>query len=721
MSDKLKKGVSAMPSFVDGENPTASKFNSIPVQTERSLTLVEKAVGDILDESYPYSSLNDARLSNAWGRHKNTGSFLGETSRILGIANLARLIGPSANLNPNMPMSVVSVTEDLPSGVYSYRTKFKLDSFTSSTDPAIVTFVLDPANLNATGEFHRDGSEFFTYDALSGGTITYEIDPSNWGSGPTYTGSTFNVIPDPVQIAEGGNGCTVSISVDGESRHTITLPLCTHLAHNHKYTSSTLDDEDPYFEEQITLPEVLTNNYALEEVIPSGFLYLKNWTTGQVYKDATYYYVSPSELLIGGVDLAEAAGMGDQFLLITVGTDICTALDDTRHKVFSHSHNGAYGEAPIEASSIVGWTKEDPSSGPYTKSNIPGNYAPQYLHRDGHRATDGGMNDRNIMRGDLVIGADTRDSGTYYNDVNGSFGIYFGTKNGPSIAKANANKLKISNPLTNGIEIESDGIILDGAIEEQPGDPTSLPTTHSVSNINHIAGNNVGHSMRMAGSNISDAIAVGPFSTEYTNPLSLFSREEDAFNGPSGETFATTDNTGAPDMDWVVPRIQFIHYSQKNVNFVPYSYNGGTTPDWNDVAYWQQEFDLPAVLSEGTGLGGSMIIGAFCYVRGGSEQHRWHTVGFDNRRGSSDPSVAEVSLRTGYGVRISYQIDGAGAPNANAFQIRIAADGSEDYNTYHWKPRMDAAGETGTDTANNIELDVKITLIVLAPSKVFSF
>lgn len=419
MSDSLQPGVKVVPTFVDGEAPPAAKFNSIGAQLMRATRKLELVFGDAHDESYPYSSLSPERLSIAWGRSKTTDAALtGTATRELNIASIARLIGPSSNLNPKLPPGTVTVVEDVPAGVYEFTLQFPPLAVTASTDSAVViaNVQVSPTTVNSAGDFYRDGSTIYTFIPTAGDQITYTLTPSTWGSGPNYTGATFNVIPDLNQLEAGGLGCNVSGGVDAEGRHTVTLPLCTHLASDITGAQIALTNQDPLYSEQLLLPRVLTENYSSLEVIPAGFLFLKNWTTGEVYDDAVYYYSTSSVILIGGVDLADEVTAGDLFCIFTVGTDITTTIDDLRQKMAYHTHDRSRGEAAVEAESLVGWTKEAGGSGQFIKSEIPGNYAPQYLHRDGYDSggtTDEGMNDENIMRGDLGLGAEGASAGGY--------------------------------------------------------------------------------------------------------------------------------------------------------------------------------------------------------------------------------------------------------------------------------------------------------------------
>ena len=101
MADKKKAGVSVVPEFVAGEQPTADKFNSISVQLERASSELEKSVGDVWGESWPYSTTSNTKLTLPYGRNYiDHGSVTGASDSFLDIANIARIIGSAANLNP---------------------------------------------------------------------------------------------------------------------------------------------------------------------------------------------------------------------------------------------------------------------------------------------------------------------------------------------------------------------------------------------------------------------------------------------------------------------------------------------------------------------------------------------------------------------------------------------------------------------------------------------
>ena len=117
MADKHKSQISAIVRFIDGEQPTATKFNALTAQTQRGFYGLEGAVGDLHDESWPYMAgpaegeVDLSRLTISYGRRFGSNIRISEVvnevvtdasehGRPLTIANLARLVGPAANLNP---------------------------------------------------------------------------------------------------------------------------------------------------------------------------------------------------------------------------------------------------------------------------------------------------------------------------------------------------------------------------------------------------------------------------------------------------------------------------------------------------------------------------------------------------------------------------------------------------------------------------------------------
>lgn len=356
MADKLRQGVSVETEFVAGETPSAAKLNSIPSQLRHAAEELEKAVGDIHDESYPYSTLTTDRLSLAWGRRRGVATALNNANRReLAIANLGRLVGSAANLNPRMLGGDAPITEDAPSGVHEFAVEYPIEG-----DLSLVTFsdgvvfanrVTAIANLTAAGDYWLNAEgRVVTFTSSAGGTVTYTTNPASYAGGMSHQAAKFNVVPDPNQLAAGGLGCGIG-GIDASGRHTVTLPVITHQQSNLSGSLTTLDDKDVNYSQQAELPGAISGWTAGEE-IPAGFLFLKNYTTNEVYTGATYYYVDQTSFQTSGIDLTDALAAGEEFLIFTVGSDITSSIDDLRIKQ-RHSHDRSFGEPFIDAASIV--------------------------------------------------------------------------------------------------------------------------------------------------------------------------------------------------------------------------------------------------------------------------------------------------------------------------------------------------------------------------------
>jgi hypothetical protein len=439
MSDKLRQTVAVAPNFVGGEAPTAAKLDSIGAQLQRAAVEFEKAIGDIHGTSWPYSPNTDTRLSLAHGRARTAaGPLTNAEERALDIANLARLIGPSSNINPRTLGANKSITESVPVGVHEFSLRWPVGGTVDASNPSFTdttvfnTYVADPADLTSGGDYSVDADgHVYCVTASAGNTVTYVTQPSNYNGGLSPQHSRFNVYPDPNQITAGGTGLSFGAK-DGQGRYPVTLPTITHQQSNIEGNSIALDDDDPNYNEQLFLPKVLVDNFLTGEEIPSGFMFLKNYTTNEVYEDGVYYYSSTTAFLIGNVDLDDDIAAGHDFVLVTVGTDITTNIDDLRIKSF-HAHDRTHGEPFVNKNDVIGWTQESGNSGIFIPSEIPGNFAPQYLHRDGwnrNTTIDGGLNDENCMRGDLMFGAEAGTAAGEYAagiDTGQTHGIYFGT------------------------------------------------------------------------------------------------------------------------------------------------------------------------------------------------------------------------------------------------------------------------------------------------------
>jgi len=460
MADKLKSGIVALPDFSDGTQPTAKMLNSLGDQVENGLQEVEKAIGDIHSESYPYSGSTGTHLTQVWGKNPASGNDLSNAiERRLDIVNLARLIGPAANLNPTTLDIVGSITNEVvPVNCHEYQLRYLPSNTPTFSDAAVFANpVADPTDISAAGDYAVDGRSVHAGSLIVlGTTISYETTPTQWGQGSSYSHGRFNVIPDPNQIEAGSSEVLGIVGPDANSRYTLSLPAVRVQQTNYDGDSTALlAAEDSSYDVQLQLPYVLTENLSSGDVIPEGFLYLRNHTSGELYTEATYYYNSETSVQIGGVDLSGAAAY--DYYLITVGSDITTAIDDLRQKQFKHSHDGTFGEAPISIFSVTGFTQYAGFSGAFCSSNMPSNFAPQYLHRDGISALDSNLNDRNGMRGWLGFIFQGQGAGEGFGPaapgLTATYGLSFGDPTDTDfrgrIYKNTANEMQYEAPVSN--------------------------------------------------------------------------------------------------------------------------------------------------------------------------------------------------------------------------------------------------------------------------------
>lgn len=587
MSDKLREGIAVAPLFTSGEQTPAAKLTVMSQQMKKGLNQVESAVGDILNDSWPYTSSSTTKLTQTWGKNKTTGAAFASTeSRNLDIVNLARLIGPAGNLNPKQLPGTHSIVDTVSVGVHEFSLSMPPDtaSAVSFSDATVfATYRSTVGGLTSAGDYHvsSDG-KVFTVSATNGGTATYNHTSESFNGGYGYTGSTFNVLPDPNQLAAGGNGLTIG-SLDSQNRYPLTLPTVTHQQSNVAKTSAALAAVDPNYSAQLYLPKVLTDNLTTGDEIPAGFLYVRNFTTNEVYTKGVYYYNSSTSILMGNVDLTAAISAGNKLQIITVGTDITTAIDDLRDKSH-HTHDRSNGEPFIDVGSISGIYTEAGISGIYLPSSMPGNYFSQYLHRDGYSALDANYNDENIMRGDLVLGAAGGVAGTYYSDVGATFGLYLGTLGGPQIYKHTSGRMIITNPLaTNGaIDVISDSnfVRLEG-IDVYVNGGLQVTGTHSASTFSSI-----GITSEEGIEAIDKPLVVG---SVIAGTLANYDKWEKDVDATAGDG---TNNA------WVHPKIQFLLLKQINAPFIAYDNTDsaiaydGTTPNANTM-YWMYELSPP--------------------------------------------------------------------------------------------------------------------------------
>lgn len=427
MADKKKSGISIMPVFVDGEQPSAAKFNSIGAQVKRSDYILETSIGDIWGESYPYSTFSDAKLSLDTIAFNGT-RFLSYSKGLdLNIASLGRIIGPANLLDADVcsynenGVADNELVETVPKGVNQFTLKYVPSNTPVFALTNIFSNQVTNANdLSSAGDYFVDSKgnviTVTTTPTGSAGTVTYKTKPVNSRGGADAIGSTFNLIPSSSQLELSMNNSAAHLSLVEETDgvYLVSLPNRLRGISNIDLTSTTIGPNHPDRDQKYILPLSITLICGGNETtlgtdspvsnveIPQGMLYLKNESTGEVYTEATYYYVSNTSFRI---QLNATLDIGvDKFSVITVGSNITSNIRSLKMKQNAHSHSREFGEPLISIEDIDGIFKSPGESGIFIPSGIENNYMPQYLHRDGSRDTDIGLNDNNAMRGDLIIG-----------------------------------------------------------------------------------------------------------------------------------------------------------------------------------------------------------------------------------------------------------------------------------------------------------------------------
>lgn len=781
MADKKKAGVSVVPEFVAGEQPTADKFNAISVQLERASSELEKSVGDVWGESWPYSTSSTTKLTLPYGRNLTSdGKVNNAHDSFLDIANIARLIGPAANLNPTFPEffdgeadPIYSVEDEVLQNTSAteerreFWLRFPPDLSSSIPVPggtagaSLTRRLLTHDLVRASGDWCvTEDRKFTTFDPIPIGqnlTVTYETIPQSWGTGPDVPGSTYNVIPDPNQTANDTGIGTQCIATPAGDGYTVQLPTASHTRINDNGTNTQLNGDGDIAEAaQLSLPRVLRDNFTTGDVIPEGFVYLRDNVTGKLYSDAVYRYNDSNTLRVENVELDVAHG----FSVITIGSTITEAIHDLRYKWFRHSHDGTYGEAPIHVSSLAGILESEGDTGIYVTSEIANNWMPQYLHRDGYRA-DSTANDNNAMRGDLVLGLVYGSPGqhldsTYTGSNSTTVAIKFGdgtsnTEIYRTSATVNSGALRIFNDgdiwiktdngtATRGdINIESynEGVNINayGTSSVRLGGSTRIQNTGSnpfvpsslatFENVGFQIEENAGHIEAVYSQALVHGIAAGPINTSTTDYCPAFTFNE---NGQSdggafpARSYATMSYSTPHIEGWRTPVLQALYYGQQNVVFQGKGSDGNNAGSNALVEYWTQDIPLPPYLDSADYRGGAStyalkadaVLGFTVMVKGTD---------------SSDPLINEQWWTVGGGARWREAV--TSAPGGDVYegeQIIAYMTNTTDPSTPHGHIRIliSARGEAfgggllssfskDRHSGTTCPVDVKIVLWVGAP------
>lgn len=440
--------------FVDGERPSAAKFNKLFSFIENRLNALDETIGSGVDTGTTTvvdseNNIFQVNLNHYWGFKK----FLLEKvnnglERKPDIVSLTKSIGSMSNLNPLMLGGEKEIFESIPVGVNEYEFKYPL--LVSERISPVTTWpewlieeqqkfddepLLSDGDWKLYNSFMATQSDNVEYEYaksivfFSTSTETfnfkYKTNPEHWGSGASYQGSTFNVIPDfntPKIIANNGNYFyNLNFVNNGATYTTVTLPYILYqqvsLTSNDLDTSL-LNSNDINHHKQLTLPKVL-KDYQLtldppdsEFPIPKGFMYLVDFSSDTftilddldyIYVDENTFKVNLSSSILECVTASPLASNYKQLFLVTnSGTDITRSINDLQIKLNKHNHDGSFGEPLVHISNVAG-LYEKTNRNVYFPSSVNGHNIPPYLHRDGHVYNSDIQNYDNAMMGDLLM------------------------------------------------------------------------------------------------------------------------------------------------------------------------------------------------------------------------------------------------------------------------------------------------------------------------------
>lgn len=426
--DKLRDGFPIAVQFGAGEQPADAKLNGWANQTQNALNALEKAVGDVFDQSQALGGTN--KLSN----------------RDLQIANIGRLIGPASMLSPQI-LHDVRITDflvSIPVGVKEFvlphpplvsggASVIDWNASARFTDEKLAADALVDA-----GDFYVDYNtgRVFTYSITQAGdTAEYDYD----SIGDSFDNATLNVIPDPNQVTE---KCTITVTTGG---FFVDLPFI-------KYDQDgalATDGSDPNYSDTASihntlraqLPSFLTV-LTVGDIIPDGFMYIFDQNIGQIVAGAIFRYESQTRVKVESVNLEVGSS---RYSIMTIGAPLSEILFAVRKLQRTHIHDGSDGGQRLVHASLTGnlyesalvdmWGAADAQFQElgYVPSVLAGNQHPQYLMRSGYAAGKDPNNSNNAMRGDLLMGSVSPVGNDYANISGDSRSVFFGAETGPRL------------------------------------------------------------------------------------------------------------------------------------------------------------------------------------------------------------------------------------------------------------------------------------------------
>lgn len=456
--------------FINGERPSADKFNSIFQFIESRLRGIDISIGQNITDGSNDVIIVDAETSETTSfkvmkkgfKQKDDNEYvLGARARNLDIASLMSFIGSASNLNPLMLNETQTIKETIPAGVTEYNIKYPVP---------IINLIVSLGNLNSSSfqryrsslltleqdgdyyvgyrnKFSVNGTDFTTEiiwnkPTESATELEYTFNPETISNSMlSYQGATYNTIPDfntpkeATSVLDGDQEYFYNLKFserDSDGYVTVTLPFVKYVSLNvDNQETAELNSGNPTFHNQIKLPEIFKEiqieSGVSEFLIPKGLLYLVHFDNpAERLIDNNYIYVNETTIKVSGISddllncLLSEPGTETykQMHLLTIGTDITTSLLDIRNKLSSHSHDGSFGEEKIHIKNIQGIYEYRSifNSRVYYPTKLQGHIATQYFHRDGYRYNSDSKNEDNAILGDILLKSSN----------NSSFKLFFG-------------------------------------------------------------------------------------------------------------------------------------------------------------------------------------------------------------------------------------------------------------------------------------------------------
>jgi hypothetical protein len=477
MVDKARRTAPLAITCTDGEQPTAAKITAINNQLRSATNVLEKAVGDLWNQS---------------------GDNLLYTYH-LQIPNLARQLGESKYLSPCLyPVDEDFVYVDNIGTKFDNQNdlylQFKPKTGTSITIVTDATSVLSNSVASrdlvvSAGDYYVDIStgRLISFTELASDIqVSYTVDSTEWN---TRTDTLPGVIPDPRQADF--TACRISQS---DLTYYIHLPPRVPLSYDHdggafdgwslpdRYPpSGDLSDnydttvaatgakklwQDPTYAAlgdnfyRYSLPKEMKDQIASMtegDTLPLGFLLLWDKDTGTIVADAVFkrgpdatqewVFEIESSTVNFSTDATstedEVSYNGSGYVVIACGSPVARSLWILNNALINHTHgNDGDFTSPMEHSKLINL---NPPTSEYTGNDHDSRYptdvpawAPSRWEHDDHisllsRAGSPGVStgrhrdvNDNAMLGNLVMASTTVVSGNQLNDSANSYGIYFG-------------------------------------------------------------------------------------------------------------------------------------------------------------------------------------------------------------------------------------------------------------------------------------------------------